>query len=119
MNFDSVVSLLIAFGLGSIISVLVQAWITKLRDRKHESFQERRDAYMGLLEAYHQAAVEGTEVAAKNFAYWQMRCDLVAPQNVRQAIENIIETNDDKEARSRAHDRLKSELRKDLNIAES
>lgn len=73
-------------------------------------------AYIGLLETYRQAAVEGTDETAKNFAYWQIRCELVAPEYVREAVERIIETNEDHIARLKAHNELKVALRRDLSI---
>ena len=60
------------------------------------SFKEKRTAYVGLLEAYYHAAVEGTEEATEHFAYWQMRCELVGSVDVRDAIRRIVETNDDR-----------------------
>jgi len=69
------------------------------------------------LEAYHKAAVEPSDTNSKNFAYWQMRCELVAPKNVRSAIESIVQTNDDISARYVAHERLKTALRRDLSVS--
>jgi hypothetical protein len=112
----NILSLLTAFGLGSIVTALVQAWLSNRSKRDERSFREKQAAYIGLLEAYHRAAVEGTDEAAKNFAYWQMRCELVASEAVRKAIERIIDTNDDKVGRSQAHEALKIALRTDLGI---
>ncbi len=116
MESSLVVSLIAAFGLGSLLTTLAQSWLSNRTQMNHRSFEERKQAYIGLLEAYHRAAVEGTPKAAKNFAYWQMRCDLVAPNNVRKAIEEIISTNDDIDARHIAHDQLKKALRSDLGF---
>lgn len=111
MNSSLVVSLIAAFGLGSLLTAVVQFWLSRRGRIDERNFEERKVAYIGLLEAYHQAAVEGTDAAAKNFAYWQMRCELVAPQKVREAIELIVATNDDEAARFAAHDQLKQALR--------
>lgn len=112
----TVLPLLTAFGLGSIVTALVQSWLSNRSKRDERSFREKQAAYIGLLEAYHRAAVEGTEDAAKNFAYWQMRCELVAPEAVRKAIERIVETNEDRIGRPKAHEALKAALRADLGI---
>lgn len=45
-----------------------------------------------------------------------MRCELVAPESVRNSIERIISTNDDKDARYVAHNQLKAALRLDLGV---
>ena len=60
---------------------------------------------------------EGTDAAAKNFALWQTRCDLVAPEPVRKAIERVVETNEDLAGPTKALDELKSAFRADLGIA--
>jgi len=108
--------LLGAFGLGSVLTALVQSWLSARSKASERSFEERKEAYIGLLEAYHQAAVEGTDQAGKKFAYWQMRCEIVGPQAVRNAIEEIVATNDDLKGRTLAHEKLKSSIRKDLGV---
>ena len=114
-----VISLVTAFGLGSIVTAIVQSFLTN-RDRiETRNFEERKSAYIGLLEAYHRAAIEGTDEAAKNFGFWQMRCELVAPRPVRDAIERIVETNDDQNGRFHAHEALKEALRNDLGVAKN
>jgi len=45
-----------------------------------------------------------------------MRCELVAPEIVRKAIEQIVDTNDDRIGRPKAQEALKTALRADLGI---
>lgn len=111
-----ILSLLTAFGLGSIATAVVQYWLSVHQTKQKRSFDERKEAYVGLLNAYHRAAVEQTEAAAKEFAYWQMRCELVAPGPVRRAITRIVETNENPSERRVAHDELKAQLRRDLGV---
>jgi hypothetical protein len=106
-----------AFGLGAVVTALVQAWLSRRTDILKRNFLEKKECYVGLLEAYHRAAVENTSQAAKNFGYWQMRCELVAPDEVRRAIQEIINTNDDQQARNIAHENLKKMLRRDMGVA--
>lgn len=110
------ISLITAFGLGSVVTTFIQSWLSQKAANGERSFREKLAAYVGLLEAYHRAAVEGTDEAAKHFAYWQMRCDLVGSVKVRNAIHRIVETNDDRLERSNAHEILKDALREDLGI---
>ena len=116
-RMPEMIPLLTAFGLGSIVTSIVQAWLSRKSLKDERNFREKQAAYVGLLEAYHRAAVEGTDEAAKNFAYWQMRCELVAPKAVRDAVCRIVETNDDRVGRNVAHEDLKSAIRADLKIA--
>lgn len=106
-----------AFGLGALVTALVQAWLSLRADIAKRNFQEKKECYVGLLEAYHAAAVDhNAESNGKRFAYWQMRCDLVAPKNVREAIQRIVDTNDDKSMRYQSHETLKEVLRSDLGV---
>ncbi|WP_417486418.1 hypothetical protein [Maricaulis sp.] len=111
-----VIALLTAFGLGSIVTTLVQTYLTRKSALDDPNYEERKQAYVGLLEAYHRAAVENSKEAGKEFAYWQMRCELVSPQPVRNAIQAIIETNERRAERQVAHEALKNVLRADLGV---
>ncbi len=117
MSITFVIPLLTAFGLGSLLTAFLQHWFSVRSKKEARDFSERREAYIGLLEAYHRAAIEGTGEAAKTFAYWQMRCELVAPTDVRKAIADIIATNDDLPKRYIAHDKLKDAMRRDLKVS--
>jgi len=112
-----IIPLIAAFGSGAIISSIIQVWSAGRVENLKRIFQEKKECYVGLLEAYHRAAVEKTEEAAKNFGYWQMRCELVAPLEVRKAIQEIVDSNDDLQRREFAHENLKNALRKDMAVA--
>ncbi|MDX3884190.1 MAG: hypothetical protein QHC65_07195 [Sphingomonas sp.] len=105
-----------AFGLGSIVTALIQSWLAQRSKQDDRRFQEKQAAYVGLLEAYHRAVMEDTDETSKAFGYWQMRCALIAPQSVRDAIRRIPETNDDQPQRSKALDALEAAIRADLGI---
>jgi len=105
------------FGIGAVVAVLVQSILNIYVNKVERSFLERKEAYIGLLQAYHEAAVRPCPMNSKNFAYWQMRCELVANKKVIMAIQSIIDTNEDINGRQMAHKNLKKALRDDLNIA--
>jgi hypothetical protein len=111
-----VIQLITAFGLGSIVTALIQSWLSQRAAKTERSFKEKQAAYVGLLEAYHRAAIEGTHDAAKHFAYWQLRCELVGSNAVRDAVGRIVETNDDRAGREKAHDDMKKAMRADLGV---
>lgn len=111
-----IVPLLTAFGLGSIVTALVQSWLAQRSNEDDRAFREKQAAYVGLLEAYHRAAVEQSDEAGKAFAYWQMRCELVGPPAVRNAISQIVGTNDDRPGREAADRDLREAMRADLGI---
>lgn len=114
---DQIVPLIAAFGLGSIVTAIVQSGLTNRTKRFDRIFSEKQIAYVGLLEAYHRAAVEQTDEASKNFAYWQVRCDLVGSEAVCAAIRRIAETKEDREGRLKADNDLRLAMRSDLKIS--
>ena len=111
-----IIPLLTAFGLGSIVTAFIQAWLAQRSKRDERGFAEKQTAYVGLLEAYHRAAVEGNDANSKAFAYWQMRRKLVAPHAVRDAIRRIVETNDNPQAREQADRDMRTAMRADLGV---
>ena len=116
VGMTQILSLITAFGLGSIVTALVQSWLARKSMKDERSFREKQTAYVGLLEAYHRAAVEGTDETSKAFAYWQMRCELVATPEVRDAIRRIVATNDDRAGRIQADRDMKEAMRADLGV---
>ena len=117
---SQLIPLFTAFGLGSIVTALIQAWLTQRSKDDERRFREKQAAYIGLLDSLHQAAVNSSDQAAKGFAHWQARCDLVAPKTVRDTIRNLVaqyvETNKDAVARESALEAMKSAMRADLRI---
>lgn len=117
VGMTQILSLITAFGLGSIVTAIVQSWLARKSIKDERSFREKQAAYVGLLEAYHRAAVEGTDESSKLFAYWQMRCELVASAAVRDAVRRIVETNDNRAGREKADNDMKKAMRADLGVA--
>jgi hypothetical protein len=116
-GMDQIIPLLAAFGLGSIVTALVQSALANRTRRFDRIFSEKQVAYVGLLEACHRASVEGTDEAAKNVAYWQVRCDLVGSDAVCDAIRRMVETTDDREGRLQTDSDLRLAMRSDLKIS--
>ncbi len=111
-----IISLLTAFGLGTVIAALIQSWLSRKSQNEDRRFKEKQSAYIGLLEAYRRAAIERTDEAGKHFAYWQMRCALVAPKPVRDAIQRVKDTNDDISGRASANEQMEAAMRSDLGV---
>lgn len=45
-------------------------------------YQEKREAYLGLLGAIHLAAVRPSDENSKNYGLWQTRCELFGSREV-------------------------------------
>lgn len=80
-----VLGLLGGLGIGSLLASLVTHWITRRASIQDRWYQEQREAYLGLLQAIHDAAVAPSDEKAKAYALWQTRCDLLVPPTWRAA----------------------------------
>lgn len=72
-----------------------QALFANRAAARARNFQEKKEAYIGFLEALHRSDVEQTREASMRAGHWKNRCDLVASPSVRAVIEKIFETNPD------------------------
>jgi hypothetical protein len=122
---DLIITFLSAAGLGGIIggavTSLLQAWLSKRATLGERRFREKKEAYIGYLNAIHRSEVEGTSEAAKNVGHWQILCDLVASAPVRSHIARTFATNPLNDGnphpeRPKAMADLKTAMRADLGI---
>lgn len=104
---DQIIPMLAAFGLGSVVTALVQSALTNRTKRFDRIFTEKQAAYVGFLEARHRYALEETTEAERSFAYWLNRCDLVGSGAVREAIGQLAATTEDSEGQLKADDNLR------------
>jgi len=98
---------------GSLLTTVVQAWLQNKQYLADRRFQEKKEAYIGLLEAYKTASLQGFD-NKKEFAYWSVRCELVAPAEIVNLIEAM--KTSDYAIQAKAFSKLKTALRKDLGI---
>ena len=107
-----------AFGLGALASALVQYWLSRRATLADRAFVEKKEAYIGLLEAIHRSEVEKTDAAALLAGHWIFRCELVGSPSVVEAVEELLRTNPVSDAphpsRPDVMKALKSAMRKDL-----
>lgn len=107
--------------IGSIVTAAVQAYFSSRSATRTRNFQEKKEAYIGFLEALHRSDVEQTRETSMHAGHWKNRCDLVASPKVRAAIERIFETNPD--ARGNVHpdrpaviEEVRKAMRLDLGV---
>jgi len=117
MDLQLIISLIAAAGLGSIFTTCIQECLISRRDSENRKFEEKKEAFIGLLKAYHSSAVDPSEKNAKEFGYWQLRCELVASDPVRKAVQRMIDTSGDEHPdRPEAYKEFLKCLRDDLGI---
>lgn len=116
-----IVQLLSAAGIGGIIgsllTTIVQSWLAHKSYLTNRNFQEKKEAYVGLWSSHLNIEKKDDDSARRAFIYWHMRCELVAPLSVRQAIQKVIDSNDGIIAdRLQSNEELREVMRKDLGI---
>ena len=106
-----------AFGLGSIVSVIVQSWLAQRADTAKRMFQEKKECYVGLLEARNRCRMAPTMQSTQDLELWRLRCELVAPNTIREVLGKTSEQNE--AIQIAAYEELKRLFREDLGVAKS
>lgn len=115
------IQFLSAFGLGAVVTALIQAWLSNRAYVAKRNFEEKKECYVGFLDAMHQSEIDQSEEAAKNVGRWNNRIELVGSQQVISACQKIRDTNpiagNIHPDRPRVLLELKSSMRKDMGVA--
>ena len=81
-------------GIGSLVTSVVTHFMTRRASANDRWYQEKREAYLGLLTALHDSAVRPSVERAKAYALWHTRCDLFGSEAVSKYAQAMIDTND-------------------------
>ena len=104
-----------AFGLGSILTVIVQYYVSNRSAVKHRKYDERKEAYIGLLEAWvRQESADFSQATMKDVGHWILRSQLVASEGVYTLLSDWMEAEPGSKVRIDVTNRLKSAMRDDL-----
>lgn len=105
---------------GSLLTTVVQAWLSNKQHLADRNFQEKKEAYIGYLDALYKSEIQKTYEASLNVGYWQNRCELVGSPIVIKFVHAMEETNP---TNGQAHPKrpqvlyeLKEAMRKDLGV---
>lgn len=106
-------------GIGSLLKGLIDHFLAVKTRYNDRVYQEKRDAYLGLLQAIREAAVKPSKEAGTAYGLWQARCTLFGAEDVVAAAQQFVDTNEDRGMRGGARDLAYQELikamRKDLS----
>jgi hypothetical protein len=102
-------------GIGTLLAQIVTHFMTRRASIRDRLYQEKREAYLGLLNALHNAATNPSDENSKAYALWQTRCALFGSTDVMMAAQEMVETNDGpSERRNAAFQKLLRAMRVDL-----
>lgn len=109
-----------ALGLGSLITVIAQALLNQKSEHSKRRFQEKKEAYVGLLDAMYKSEIKPSEQASLYVGYWINICSLVGSQEVRELLIQHMETNPINGKvhpdRPKVMEELKKAMRRDLDV---
>lgn len=109
------VPMLGGLGLGAILKSIVDTILSNKAARQKITYTEMRNAYLGLLDALHKAALEPSDKNSKEFALWQTRVQLFGSEEVAIAVQGIIDTNDGpKEKRHEFFEKMIISMKNDM-----
>jgi len=109
------VSYLTVFGAGSLLTALVQIILNNRATSKRRQYDERKEAYIGLLEAWVRQENEGfTDASLFDVGHWVLRSELVASAPVFALLKIWKDAEPGSAERIDATDRLKLAMRDDL-----
>jgi hypothetical protein len=115
---DWILPLIAGLGIGSLLKSLADHFMTRRAIASDRWYQEKRESYLGLLNALHRAAVQPSDEHSKEYALWQTRCDLFGSNDVSKYVMRIVETNNSPIAeRNEAFRHLIIAMRADLKSA--
>jgi hypothetical protein len=100
--------------IGSLLTTVVQSWLSNKSHIANRNFKEKKEAYIGLMEAFRMTCLKSGQDERNNFAYWAVRCDLVAPKEIRNLVERMKTEN--YEQQKNAFEEIKRLIRKDLGV---
>ena len=104
-----------AFGLGSVITALVQSFLSIKANDRQRRYLERKEAYIGLLDSWRKDDEEGNPPSnAFVNGHWALRCQLVGSDTVKSAIDTWMATEPGTKARQNVTKAIKRAMRDDL-----
>ncbi|WP_082044154.1 hypothetical protein [Aeromonas sp. L_1B5_3] len=115
MDYTFISGIVGGLGIGTLINTIYSDWRARTAKRTDRQYEEKRNAYLGLLDALHKAAVEPSDAASKAYALWQTRCNLFGSEEVSLYAQRIIDTNaGPREERNEAFNCLLRAMKADL-----
>ncbi len=114
------VEFITAFGLGAIVTTMIQIWYSNKSEIAKRDFQEKKEAYVGYLDSIVKNETEGTEESARYSGHWINRIELVGNEQVIQSCMRMMETNpingEVHPDRPQVLQSLKRKMREDLGV---
>jgi hypothetical protein len=112
---ESILALIGGLGIGSLLTKIVDYYLNRNTSKRTRLYEEKREAYLGLLDSLSKAAISPSDENSKLFALWQTRVEIFGSKEAAIAVQGIIDTNNGPKAdRERYFHSLIQAIREDL-----
>lgn len=115
MDWIPLVSALVGgLGIGSIITSVINHFLSERRSNKERVFTVKKEAYLGLLDALHAGLVDPKR--RSDHEHWRNVVGIVGSPEVWKNAEKLVTSRPKTEERDRLHIDLLNSMRTDLGI---
>ncbi|MBT0723099.1 hypothetical protein HH682_01315 [Rosenbergiella sp. S61] len=115
MDYNIILGVIGGLGIGTMLNSAITSLLNKKTKKDERLYEEKRNAYLGLLSSIHKSAISPSEEASKEYALWQTHCSLFGSKQVVHYSQKIVDTNDGpREERHDAFNKLIESMRNDL-----
>lgn len=98
--------------IGSLLTTIIQSFLSERSRINERNFQEKKEAYNGVLSAYQKVCLNNNKKYILEFSLWVDRCELIADKSLIAQL-NKMKTEDiatQKVAYSKAKEIMKRDL---------
>src|SRR5690348_12895249 len=78
---------------GSLLTTLVQGWLNYKSQIATRNFEEKKEAYIGFLNAIYKSEIEQTDEASLHAGHWINICEIIGSKNIQELLKRYKETN--------------------------
>jgi hypothetical protein len=103
-------------GIGSLLSAIVNQLLSNKMKLKGRLYEEKRETYLGLIEALRNCDIHPSRENAKAYGAWHVRCKLFGSDEVVKSSQRLIDTCNDVhgDAPARVYEDLFEAMRRDI-----
>ncbi len=116
MDAQFLLPLIGGLGIGSLLTTVTHWYFLNRNEQKKRSFEEKKEAYVGLIDALYQLEVEFSHSNSKKYGLWEIRAVLVGSPEVVMCAKLMKKTEPGSAERKKTLDDLLEEMRKDLGV---
>jgi len=110
------VSFLGGIGLGSVLTAVIQRWLTRRARADDILIEGRQEAFRGIFEATETLELGWTIEKAKRLGFWIIRVELLGSRETIEATHARRDTAPNTEERRQSQKRMIKAMRRDLKL---